>query len=171
MASPIEATPTLYGDDALRLLADMENRCSPEEARRRQVAAKRARRAMTGPSTQPAPGVPAVMAVNTETMRLPRRYWTVVVHYAAYDYDHNGDHCGFEIYNPDGSLIWRRDHDGRRVALYAFLDGIAAEREEDIPIREVSISDIRGVGDSDGPPDIDPVISEDWYTAGEYGPE
>jgi hypothetical protein len=35
MASPIEATPTLYGRDAERLLADLENVCSPEEAARR----------------------------------------------------------------------------------------------------------------------------------------
>ena len=40
MARPIEPTPTLSGDDADRLLADMEKRCSVDEARRRVAAAK-----------------------------------------------------------------------------------------------------------------------------------
>lgn len=30
----MEATPTLYGEDAVRLLADLENVCTPEEARK-----------------------------------------------------------------------------------------------------------------------------------------
>lgn len=35
MASPIEATPTLKGADARRLLAELEDVCSPAEAARR----------------------------------------------------------------------------------------------------------------------------------------
>ena len=35
MARPIEPTPVLEGEDAERLLRDLENTCSPEEARRR----------------------------------------------------------------------------------------------------------------------------------------
>jgi hypothetical protein len=35
MARPIEPTPILEGEDAERLLRDLENVCSPEEARRR----------------------------------------------------------------------------------------------------------------------------------------
>ena len=35
MARPIESTPVLEGEDAERLLRDLENVCSPEEAKRR----------------------------------------------------------------------------------------------------------------------------------------
>jgi hypothetical protein len=35
MASPIEATPTLRGKDAKRLLSDLKSVCSPEESARR----------------------------------------------------------------------------------------------------------------------------------------
>lgn len=41
MAKPIESTPPLEGEDAGRLLADLEKRCSPEEMRRRVEAAKK----------------------------------------------------------------------------------------------------------------------------------
>lgn len=41
MARPIEATPTLYGEDAERLIASLADRCSSEEAQRRQKAATR----------------------------------------------------------------------------------------------------------------------------------
>lgn len=40
MSRPIEATPTLEGKDAERLLRDLEKVCSPEEARRRIEYAK-----------------------------------------------------------------------------------------------------------------------------------
>lgn len=43
MARPIEATPVLYGDDARRLLDDLQRVCSPEEARRRIESGKRTR--------------------------------------------------------------------------------------------------------------------------------
>lgn len=35
MARPIEPTPVLEGEDAERLLRDLERTCSPEEAKRR----------------------------------------------------------------------------------------------------------------------------------------
>ncbi len=35
MAKPIEPTPVLQGEDAERLLRDLEKVCSPEEAERR----------------------------------------------------------------------------------------------------------------------------------------
>jgi hypothetical protein len=35
MARPIEATPVLEGEDAERLLRDLERTCTPEEAKRR----------------------------------------------------------------------------------------------------------------------------------------
>jgi hypothetical protein len=35
MARPIEPTPVLEGEDAERLLRDLENTCTPEEAKRR----------------------------------------------------------------------------------------------------------------------------------------
>ena len=44
MARPIEPTPILEGEDAERLLRDLENVCSPEEARRR-IEWARAKRA------------------------------------------------------------------------------------------------------------------------------
>ena len=40
MARPIEATPPVEGEDAVRLLRDLENCCSPEESERRTRAAK-----------------------------------------------------------------------------------------------------------------------------------
>lgn len=40
MARPIEATPTLYGEDARRLLDELSNHCSREETERRQKRAK-----------------------------------------------------------------------------------------------------------------------------------
>ncbi len=40
MAKPIEPTPTLRGKDAERLLRDLKNVCSPEEARARSTAAR-----------------------------------------------------------------------------------------------------------------------------------
>lgn len=40
MARPIEPTPVLEGEDAERLLRDLENTCTPEEARRRVAKAR-----------------------------------------------------------------------------------------------------------------------------------
>jgi hypothetical protein len=41
MARPIEATPTLKGEDAERLLQDLDRVCPPEEAERRVAAARK----------------------------------------------------------------------------------------------------------------------------------
>jgi len=41
MAKPIEPTPPLDAEDSERLLRDLENVCSPEEAERRRATAKR----------------------------------------------------------------------------------------------------------------------------------
>lgn len=42
MAKPIEATPTLHGEDAVRLLESLPNVASPEEiARRRAISRER----------------------------------------------------------------------------------------------------------------------------------
>jgi hypothetical protein len=41
MARPIEATPVLEGEDAARLLAELEHVCAPEEAERRVAAARK----------------------------------------------------------------------------------------------------------------------------------
>lgn len=41
MARPIEHTPALEGDDARRLLEQLEDVCSPEEAERRIAAARK----------------------------------------------------------------------------------------------------------------------------------
>lgn len=49
MASPIEATPTLRGEDARRLIESLENRCSNEEAERRMAWAKKAMAEMMRP--------------------------------------------------------------------------------------------------------------------------
>jgi hypothetical protein len=49
MASPIDATPTLKGADARRLLAELENVCSPEEAARRIERARVLRAEMMRP--------------------------------------------------------------------------------------------------------------------------
>lgn len=49
MASPIEATPTLKGADAQRLLRDLEDVCSPEEAARRIERARAVRAEMMRP--------------------------------------------------------------------------------------------------------------------------
>lgn len=49
MARPIEATPTLYDQDAERLLADLEDVCTPEEAMRRIQQAKKQRAEMMRP--------------------------------------------------------------------------------------------------------------------------
>jgi hypothetical protein len=49
MARPIEATPTLTGEDAERLQRDLANVCSPEEQRRRIEYAKRLRAEMMMP--------------------------------------------------------------------------------------------------------------------------
>ena len=46
MARPIEPTPTIYGEDAERLLADLEKVCSPEEGQSRIEWAKRERARM-----------------------------------------------------------------------------------------------------------------------------
>jgi hypothetical protein len=46
MANPIEATPTLKGEDARRLLEDLQEVCSCEEKARR-IARARAARAET----------------------------------------------------------------------------------------------------------------------------
>jgi hypothetical protein len=47
----IEATPTLHGDDARRLLDDLQRVCSPEEARRRIAMGKRLRAELMRPKT------------------------------------------------------------------------------------------------------------------------
>jgi hypothetical protein len=49
MARPIEATPTLEGEDAERLLRDLADVCSPEEARRRIKYAREQLAEMTRP--------------------------------------------------------------------------------------------------------------------------
>lgn len=49
MASPIEATTTLRGEDARRLIESLENRCSNEEAERRMAWAKKAMAEMMRP--------------------------------------------------------------------------------------------------------------------------
>jgi hypothetical protein len=49
MARPIEPTPTLKGKDAKRLLRDLADVCSPEEARRRQDTARSALDELTRP--------------------------------------------------------------------------------------------------------------------------
>ena len=41
MARPIEPTPVLEGDDAERLLDQLENVCSPDEAERRIAVARK----------------------------------------------------------------------------------------------------------------------------------
>ena len=41
MARPIEATPVLQGEDAEKLLEELEHVCAPEEAERRVAAARR----------------------------------------------------------------------------------------------------------------------------------
>jgi hypothetical protein len=46
MARPIEPTPTLHGEDAERLLAELEQVCSPKEAEDRIAWAKRERAKM-----------------------------------------------------------------------------------------------------------------------------
>lgn len=40
MAKPIEATPTLYGDDARRLLESLANVAPPEEIERRRAISR-----------------------------------------------------------------------------------------------------------------------------------
>lgn len=51
MAKPIEATPTLHGEDAVRLLESLPNVAPPEEiARRRAISRERlAQTTVTGP--------------------------------------------------------------------------------------------------------------------------
>ncbi len=41
MSKPIQPTPTLHGEDARRVLEDLKNHCSPEEAKRRSRNARR----------------------------------------------------------------------------------------------------------------------------------
>lgn len=41
MARPIESTPVLDGEDADKLLAELENVCPPDEAERRVDAARK----------------------------------------------------------------------------------------------------------------------------------
>jgi hypothetical protein len=41
MARPIEPTPVLEGEDAERLLAELERVCTPDEAERRVAAARK----------------------------------------------------------------------------------------------------------------------------------
>lgn len=41
MTQPIAPTPVLEGEDAERLLEELENVCSPEEAQRRVAAARK----------------------------------------------------------------------------------------------------------------------------------
>ena len=49
MAKPIEATPTLYGDDALRLLESLAVTAPPDEiARRRAVSRARLAQSIVG---------------------------------------------------------------------------------------------------------------------------
>lgn len=122
-----------------------------------------------GPATHVPDGVPALIAVDSPTMRLPRRYWTVVVHYPAWDDEHDSDHCGFEVYDEDGRLAFRCDHDGRTVERRAFLDGAAVGRGEQIAVRHVNVSDVTGVGNaSDGEVDLPPVVREEWYPVEPY---
>lgn len=49
MAHPIEPTPTLRGEDAQRLIASLDDRCSNQEAERRMAWAKNTLAQMTRP--------------------------------------------------------------------------------------------------------------------------
>jgi len=49
VASPIEPTPVLRGEDAQRLLESLDDRCSNTEAERRMAWAKQALAQMTRP--------------------------------------------------------------------------------------------------------------------------
>lgn len=49
MARPVEATPMLEGEDAERLLSELERVCPPDEAKRRIERAKRTRLEMMRP--------------------------------------------------------------------------------------------------------------------------
>lgn len=51
MARPIQATPTLRGEDAKRLLRDLEDVCSPEEAQRRIEYGRKLRAEMMRPKS------------------------------------------------------------------------------------------------------------------------
>jgi len=53
MARPIEPTPTLEGEDALRLLRDLQRGCSPDEAKRRIDLAKVELAALKRPKGSP----------------------------------------------------------------------------------------------------------------------
>jgi hypothetical protein len=59
MASPIDATPTLKGADARRLLAELENVCSPEEAARRIERARSLRAEMMRPKVAHSDATPS----------------------------------------------------------------------------------------------------------------
>lgn len=54
-----------------------------------------------GSATRVPDGVPALVAVDSPTMRLPRRYWTVVVHFAACDPEHHCYQDVIEVYDED----------------------------------------------------------------------
>lgn len=56
MARPIEATPVVEGEDAKRLLDELENVCPPDEAKRRVEGARRllAKVMVAGGSGRPA---------------------------------------------------------------------------------------------------------------------
>lgn len=53
MARPIEATPTLYGEDAEAVLRSLSTTCSPEELERRRSEARRFLASMTKPRVSP----------------------------------------------------------------------------------------------------------------------
>jgi hypothetical protein len=55
MARPIEPTPTLTGDDAERLLNELERIASPEEIARREEAAHRFLAQASSPTGVPLP--------------------------------------------------------------------------------------------------------------------
>ncbi len=70
MASPIEATPTLRGEDARRLIESLENRCSNEEAERRMAWAKKVMAEMTRPKNQKEQDHELAKAVRVELDKL-----------------------------------------------------------------------------------------------------
>lgn len=51
MAKPIDPTPTLHGEDAYRLLRDLEDVCNPDEARARVTMARQELAEMMRPKT------------------------------------------------------------------------------------------------------------------------
>lgn len=158
MASPIEATPTLYGEDAQRLIDSLGERCTHEEAQRRVAMATRVLTEMTAKRTpRSIDGVPPLLAEDTPTMRLPKRWWTVVVHYVACDPEHRCYQDTFEVYDEDG----KRVHCG--LSFEDLLRGVAIGGQE-IAARRVDVSDLTGYDFRDGSRDVAPVMREDWYS-------